>query len=155
MSLISVYNPIITTKAVPVLKPSDLLEDKDPAAAPAPDTKAVQVTISGAGLKAAQSSSGTNPNQDIDDSDLKDAIKQMLKMIRELRKQIAEKMKEMAAAMADTSLTPEARQAKVAGLQGDVAALQAGLMTAQSQLAKALKTESPEAQMQAMALLAK
>jgi Sec-independent protein translocase protein TatA len=156
MPVIAANNLVITTKAVPVLKPSDVLDDKDSSKTPAAETKpaeGVVVSLSGAGLKASQSS--TNPNQDIDDSNLKDAIKELLKMIRELRKQIAAKMAELSAAMADTSLSPQARQAKVARVQGDVATLQAGLMTAMGQLAKALKSEPPEAQMEAMKLLAK
>ncbi|WP_237235692.1 FlxA-like family protein [Pseudomonas sp. R76] len=76
-------------------------------------------------------------------------------MIRELRKQLAEKMAQLSAAMNDTTMSPEARQAKVAGLQGDIANIQAGLMTAQAQLAKSLKDEPPEAQMEAMKLLSK
>ncbi|WP_426136122.1 hypothetical protein [Pseudomonas sp. PWP3-1b2] len=156
MSVTPLNNPVITTKAVPVLKISDLLEGKtvyDKPAAPPTPGEGVVVTISGAALKAAQGSS--NPNKDIDDSGLKDNIKQLLKMIRELRKQLAEKMAQLSAAMNDTALSPEARQAKVAGLQGDIASIQAGLMTAQTQLAKSLKDETPAANVEAMSLLAK
>ncbi|OPA99714.1 hypothetical protein BFW87_03090 [Pseudomonas fluorescens] len=156
MSVNPLNNPVITTKAVPVVKISDLLEGKkveDKPAAPPTPGEGVVVTISGAGLKAAQG--GSNPNKDIDDSGLKDNIKQLLKMIRELRKQLAEKMAQLSAVMNDTALSPDARQAKVAGLQGDIASIQSGLMTAMAQLAKSLKDESPEANMTAMALLAK
>lgn len=156
MSVIPFNNAVITTKTPQVLTAADALAgkkvDDKPAPPPVPG-EGVVVTISGAGLKAAQA--GNNPNKDIDDSNLKDNIKQLLKMIRELRKQLADKMAQLQATMSDASLTPEARQAKVASLQGDVASIQAGLMTAQAQLAKSLKTESPEAQMEAMALLAK
>lgn len=156
MSVLPFNNAVITTKTPQVLTAADALAGKQvddkPAPPPTPG-EGVKVVISGAGLKASQA--GSNPNKDIDDSSLKDNIKELLKMIRELRKQLAEKMAQISAAMNDTALSPEARQAKVAGLQGDVASIQAGLMNAQAQLAKALKDESPEANMEAMSLLAK
>lgn len=111
----------------------------------------VAVTISNAGFRASKLDS----NKDIDDSNLKDNIKQVLKMIRELKKQIADKMAEIAAAMADNSMTPEARQIRVGNLQGTLSTLQGSLTMAQMQLGKALKDESPDAQMQAMSLAAK
>ncbi|MGC6369647.1 hypothetical protein [Pseudomonas sp. K2I15] len=161
MSVSTVQNPIINTPAVSIWKAADAAKEKDDAKAPASETKAaepsategVKVTISGAGMGMA--SAAKSSNSDIDESSLSDSAKQLLKMIRELRKQLAEKMAELSAAMADTSMSPEARQAKVAGLQGEVATIQAGLMTAQTQLAKVLKDEPPQAQMEAMSLMAK
>ncbi|WP_330212221.1 hypothetical protein [Pseudomonas sp. Z18(2022)] len=157
MSVSTVQNPVINVPAVSVWKAADAAKEKDDAAkVPASETKAtegVKVTISGAGMGMA--SAKKSSNSDIDESSLSDASKQLLKMIRELKKQLAQKMAELSAAMANTSLSPEARQAKVAGLQGDVATIQAGLMTAQTQLAKVLKDESPQAQMEAMSLMAK
>lgn len=127
--------------------------DANPASVASKTAEGVVVTISSAAFQASKTQS--NPNQDIDDSNLKDNIKQLLKMIRELKKQLAEKMAELSATMADTSLSPEARQAKVANLQAAVSALQGGLATAQTQLAKAMKDEPPEAQLQAMSLAMK
>src|SRR5471032_2059229 len=158
MLSIGANNPaIVSSLTVPDAKKDTAVDDKDKASAtdPATSTKpqGLVVDISGVGLKA--SKTNTNSNKDIDDSNLKDSIKQLLKMIRELREQLAEKMAQLSAAMADTSMSPQARRARVASLQSDVATLQAGLMTAQSQLTKSLKNESPESQMEAMALLAK
>ncbi|NWC92267.1 MULTISPECIES: hypothetical protein [unclassified Pseudomonas] len=155
---IGATNPaLVSSLTVPDAKKDAAVDDKDKASTTdsATHTKpqGLVVDISGAGLKASKAS--TNPNQDIDDSNLKDNIKQLLKMIRELRKQLAEKMAQLSAAMNDTSMSPQARRAKVASLQSDVASLQSGLMTAQSQLTKSLKDESPESQLEAMALLAK
>ncbi|NVZ82615.1 hypothetical protein HX875_22265 [Pseudomonas yamanorum] len=158
MLSIGANNPaIVSSLNVPDAKKDTAVDDKDKASATdsAAGTKpqGLVVDISGAGLKAAKAS--TNSNKDIDDSNLKENIKQLLKMIRELRKQLAEKQAQLSAAMADTSMSPQARRAKVASLQSDVASLQSGLMMAQSQLTKSLKDESPESQMEAMALLAK
>ena len=111
----------------------------------------VAVSISSAGFRAAK----TDSNKDIDDSNLKDSVKQLLKMIRELKKQIADKQAEIAATMADNTLSPEARQARVGNLQSAVATLQASLTMAQMQLGKAMKDEPADAQMEAMSLAAK
>lgn len=111
----------------------------------------VAVTISSAGFRASKLDS----NKDIDDSHLKDNVKQILKMIRELKKQIADKMAEISAAMADNSMTPEARQARVGNLQASLSTLQSGLTMAQMQLGKAMKDEPAEAQMEAMSLASK
>ena len=161
MSVSTVSNLSINVAAVSVWKAADAAKDKDAAPKAAIEAKpaepnaaeGVKVVISGAGMGMA--SAEKSSNSDIDESNLKDNIKQLLKMIRELKKQLAEKMAQLSAVMNDTTLTPEARQAKVAGLQGDVATIQAGLMSAQTQLAKSLKDESPEAQMEAMSLMAK
>ncbi|UII74386.1 hypothetical protein LVW35_21165 [Pseudomonas sp. HN11] len=155
MTSIGGINPSsIRIPTVPDLKKDAVVEDASNPLAPQADTKPVEgvaVTISGAGLQAARN----DANKDIDDSDLKDNIKQLLKMIRELKKQLEDKMAELAAAMADTSMTPEARQARIAGLQSDVTSLQGALATTQTQLAKAMKDEPPEAQMDVMSLMAK
>jgi hypothetical protein len=154
MSVIAANNPAIRLPIVPDTKPAAGTDEKAEAPAPAAETKAVEgvaVKISSAGFQAAKADS----NKDIDDSNLKDSIKQLLKMIRELKKQIADKMAEIAAASADNSLTPEARQARVGNLQASLAALQSGLTMAQMQLGKALKDEPADAQMQAMSLASK
>ncbi|AQT95825.1 MULTISPECIES: hypothetical protein [Pseudomonas] len=155
MASIGGINPSsIRIPTMPDLKKDAVVDDASNPSAPQADAKPVEgvaVTISGAGLQAARN----DANKDIDDSNLSDSVKQLLKMIRELKKQLEDKMAELAAAMADTSMTPEARQARVAGLQSDVTSLQAALATTQTQLAKAMKDQPPEAQMEAMSLMAK
>jgi hypothetical protein len=155
MPSIAGINPSsIRIPTVPEPKKAAVDDKTGTAPTPLAEPKAVEgvaVTISGAGLQAAKNDS----NKDIDDSNLKDNIKQLLKMIRELKKQLEDKMAELAAVMADTSMTPEARQVRVASLQSDVTSLQGALATTQTQLAKAMKDESPEAQMEAMSLMAK
>ncbi len=161
MSVSTVSNPSINVAAVSVWKAADAARDKDAAPKAATEDKpaepnaaeGVKVVISGAGMGMA--SAEKSSNSDIDESSLSDSAKTLLKMIRELKKQLAEKMAELSAAMADTSLTPEAQRARVANIQGDVAMLQAALVTAQTQLGKVLKSEPPQAQMEAMSLMAK
>ncbi len=100
----------------------------------------VAVVISGAAMKAAAAEKTSN--SDIDDSNLSDSVKNLLKMIREIKKQIAEKQAEMAAVMSDKSLSPEQARARLAGLQSALSTLQASLTTAQASLAKAMKDMS-------------
>ena len=56
-------------------------------------------------------------NEDIDKSELPQAIKDLLKMIRELRAQIAEKQAQIDAMMRDQSLDPEAKRLQLESLQ--------------------------------------
>ncbi|MGY2374787.1 hypothetical protein ACW9IB_09785 [Pseudomonas sp. SDO524_S393] len=155
MVSISGVNPAnVQIPTVPEPRKDAVGEDTSNPLAPQGDPKTtagVAVTISSAGFQAVKN----DRNKDIDDSNLKDNVKQLLKMIRELKKQIADKMAEIAAAMADTSLTPEQRQARVGNLQSALSTLQGSLTMAQMQLGKAMKDESPEAQLQAMSLASK
>lgn len=153
MSVIAAYNPAIRVPTVSGAKSAAETAVKDQAAAPAAETnvlEGVKVTISGAAFKAVAVASRTN--SDIDDSGLDDSVKQILKMIRKLKQQIAEKMAELQAIAADKSLTPEQARAKTANVQGAISSLQAGLMTAQTSLAKAMKTMSADDALKAASL---
>ena len=93
-------------------------------------------------------------NNDIDEADLPDNIKEILKMIRELRQQIAEKQAELQALMAESEMDPEAKQMRLDMLRGELASLQGALSTAQSSLVEALKDKrlSNDQRMQATSL---
>ncbi|MDG9924081.1 MULTISPECIES: hypothetical protein [unclassified Pseudomonas] len=92
-------------------------------------------------------------NNDIDEADLPDNIKEILKMIRELRRQIAEKQAELQALMAESG-DPEAKQMRLEMLRGELASLQGALSTAQASLVEALKDKrlSDDQRMQAASL---
>ncbi|MBC3948928.1 MULTISPECIES: hypothetical protein [Pseudomonas] len=102
----------------------------------------VKVSLSAAGLNKAKAK---NDNSDITESGLPGSVQQTLIRIRELKQQIAEKMAELQAAMANKSMSPEARQAKVAGLQTALASLNSGLMAASAALDKASKNGTMDA----------
>ena len=93
-------------------------------------------------------------NNDIDEADLPDNIKEILKMIRELRQQIAEKQAELQALMAESGMDPEAKQMRLDMLRGELASLQGALSTAQASLVEALKDKrlSDDQRMQATSL---
>ena len=93
-------------------------------------------------------------NDDIDEAELPDNIKEILKMIRALRQQIAEKKAELQALATDTTLNPELRQARIEALQGELTSLQAALSGAQASLVAALKDKrlSDDQRMQASSL---
>ena len=81
----------------------------------------------------------TAQNDDIDEADLPDNIKEILKLIRALRQQIAEKQAELQALMAEAGMDPQLKQMRVETLRGELASLQGALSTAQASLVDALK----------------
>nr|WP_024307956.1 MULTISPECIES: hypothetical protein [unclassified Pseudomonas] len=94
-------------------------------------------------------------NEDIDKSELPQAIKDLLKMIRELRAQIAEKQAQIDAIMSDQSLDAEAKRQQVEGLQTELASLNSALTTANANLVKLMRENGLSSeQMQAASTLA-
>lgn len=111
----------------------------------------VKVTLSP--LAAHKSETSRVQDDDIQKSDLPDAVKETLMRIRELKREIAEKTAQLQAALNDTSLEPEAQQARVAALQTAVVALNTALTSSNAALLKAYKQMTPE-QVKAATLLA-
>lgn len=99
-------------------------------------TPGVQVQFSPAALQQAQA---VNPNQDIDDADLPDTIKDLLKMIRELRTQLTERLQDLQKLMADASLSDTERSQQAQQIQAEISGLNSAIATATGQLLKAMK----------------
>ncbi|PKM28709.1 hypothetical protein EGJ86_13115 [Pseudomonas sp. o96-267] len=100
-------------------------------------------------------SAKSDKNEDIDNSDLPKAIKDLLKMIRELRAQIAEKQAQIDAIMSDQSLDAEAKRQQIEGLQTELASLNSALTTANANLIKLMRENGLSSeQMQAATTLA-
>lgn len=100
-------------------------------------------------------SASSEKNRDIDDSDLPQAIKDLLKMIRELRAQIAEKQTQIDAIMSDRSLDEETTRLKLEALQSELASLNSALTAANANLIKLMReNDLSDAQMQTAATLA-
>lgn len=94
-------------------------------------------------------------NEDIDKSELPQAIKDLLKMIRELRAQIAEKQAQIDVIMSDQSLDAEAKRQQIEGLQTELASLNSALTTANANLIKLMRENGLSSeQMQAATALA-
>lgn len=93
-------------------------------------------------------------NEDVDEAELPDNIKEIVKLIRALRQQIAEKQAELQALAADGDMDPELRQVKAEALRSELATLQSALTSAQFELADALKDKrlSDDQRMQALKL---
>lgn len=105
------------------------------------NASSVRVTLSNDGLQALRTGGAgntSNANSDIDDSDLPDTVKELLKRIRELRAQLQEKSLEMQRIMADQNLTEEQRKLATQRLQTEVASLNAALTQASQQLLDAM-----------------
>ncbi|NLC37505.1 MAG: hypothetical protein GX772_13920 [Alcaligenaceae bacterium] len=99
----------------------------------------VHVDLSGAGKAMALGGTGAqraDRNADIDEADLPDQIKDLLKRIREIREELRQKQEELRQAMADTRLRPEQRKMKIAMLQSEVMALSSALVMASQALNK-------------------
>lgn len=101
-------------------------------------TESVHVDLSSAGkaMAAGGQIGRANRNADIEESDLPDQIKDLLKRIRQIREEIAQKQAELRAAMADTRMRPEQRKMKVAMLQAEVMALSAALVLASNTMSR-------------------
>ena len=79
-------------------------------------------------------------NKDIDDSNLPDIIKQILKTIRDLKQQIADKQAEIDKAKQD-GLQSEQQQEKLKLLQTELSMLNSALGSAQRSLNKAMQQQ--------------
>lgn len=79
-------------------------------------------------------------NREIDDSNLPDIIKQMLKTIRDLKQQIADKQAEIDKAKQD-GLQSEQQQEKLQLLQTELNMLNGALVSAQQGLNKAMQQQ--------------
>lgn len=94
-------------------------------------------------------------NEDIDGSDLPQAIKDLLKMIRELRAQIVEKQAQVEAIMSDQNLDPETKRQQLEALQTELASLNSALTAANANLIKLMRENGLSSeQMQSAATLA-
>lgn len=119
-----------------------------------PDAKAVsdglRVSLSELGQVRASAK-----NEDIDESNLPDSVKELLRLIRALKQQIAEKKAELEAVLAEPGLNPEVRQLRVEALRSELASLQGALSSASASLLKAMREAGlSDEQMQTAAGLA-
>lgn len=100
------------------------------------DLEGIRVTLSELGKS---KSAASQKNQDIDDSNLPDLIKQMLKLIRDLKLQIDQKMLELQAVSADKGMTSDEQQLRMQALQSELATLNGALSSAYGSLTKAMR----------------
>ncbi len=75
-------------------------------------------------------------NTKIDESDLPQEIKELLKRVAEYREKLREKEQELEEVMRDQSLNDEQRQAKLDALQQEISSLNNSLQEAMGQLSK-------------------
>lgn len=120
------------------------------------DTSSTSDTSRAGSAGGAGGAGGANAaNSDIDDSDLPETIKELLKRIRELRAQLQQQMAEMQRIMADQSLSEEKRAKEISNQQSKVAALNAALTQASQQLTEAVAENNlNDTQVQKVASLA-
>lgn len=98
------------------------------------DLSPVARGIASASEKAGNSQEAKNTK--IDESDLPQEIKELLKRVAEYREKLREKEQELEEVMRDQSLNDEQRQAKLDALQQEISSLNNSLQEAMSQLSK-------------------
>ncbi|MGG4603326.1 hypothetical protein ACLPHM_00895 [Paenalcaligenes sp. Me131] len=114
------------------------------ASAVQPIGESVRISISAEALNAAakHQKSEKNKNADIDESDLPDTVKGLLKRIRELREQLEQKQLELQQVTADQKLSDSEKAQKVSRLQGEVAALSGAVVTAMQDLDELMNSQN-------------
>ncbi len=85
------------------------------------------------------SASASRRHQDIDDSDLPDAVKNLLRMIRELRERLAELARELQEVQADRNMDPEVKRNRLLQLQAQMSALNGAMMMASRKLTSLMR----------------
>ncbi|MGB6007346.1 hypothetical protein [Castellaniella sp.] len=96
----------------------------------------------GRALSAASSkvaSSASNRYRDIDDSDLPDAVKNLLRMIRDLREKLAELARDLRETQADEGMDPEVKRTRLRQIQAQMSALNGALMAATQKLSSLMR----------------
>ncbi|UQS88911.1 hypothetical protein M5C90_25715 [Pseudomonas chlororaphis subsp. piscium] len=113
------YHHDICPGGLPVshIAPTELGSDEDQAA----PQESVKVSLSQEGK--AKAAEEQNKNADIDASNLPEAVKKILKVIREIQEKIQKKMEEFETIKNDPSLSDKEREAKAQGVQVELAAL--------------------------------
>lgn len=114
------------------------------ASAVQPIGESVRISISAEALNAAakHQKAEQNKHADIDDSDLPDTMKGLLKRIRELREQLEQKQLELQQVMADQKLSESEKEQKVSRLQGEVAALSGAVASAMQDLDELMNSKN-------------
>lgn len=104
-----------------------------------PETLQEGVRVSFSQLGRELSVQGEKKHKDIDDSDLPDSIKNLLKMMRELKQQIAMKLAELQQLMSNDSLDPGQRNVRLQALQAELGALNSALSSVSNNLARLMR----------------
>lgn len=124
--------------------------------APTPG-KSMHVDLSDVAQMILQPQGGTRKpgdNQDIDDSSLPMAVKEVLKRIRELKEQLESVQREIASVQANSGTSPEQKNAQLQQLQAQSQTLSAALSAASGALGKLMKEQAlPKEQLATVASL--
>lgn len=89
-----------------------------------------------------QNSQRLDNNAGINNSDLPDAVKALLKMIAELRAALAKKLQELREVQADKNLTPAQRKERTQQIQTVISGLSGALVGATQNLVQALRGDT-------------
>lgn len=115
-----------------------VMRDREPAPVH-PDRPASEPSFSSLGKALSKTVEKSGEFQDIDDSGLPDAVKNILKIIRKLRQELAELSRMMQKVQADSHLDLEAKRVQFAQLQAQISEVNGALATASQMLADLLQ----------------
>lgn len=107
-------------------------------ALPSPPHSA-RVSISGLGQALSKTDKAQGRYKDIDDSDLPDATKQLLRMIRDLRQMLEQLTQELQRIQADKIMPAEAKRIRLLQLNAQMSAVNGALIQATQKLASMMR----------------
>ncbi|NYT65275.1 hypothetical protein H0A58_04740 [Alcaligenaceae bacterium] len=111
----------------------------DPDKTHATPPSSTRVSISAPGQTLSKAGGTNNRYQDIDDSDLPDVIKHLLRMIRDLRQALNKLAQELQQIQADSSISAEAKRTRLLQVQAQMSAVNGSLMQATQKLASMIR----------------
>lgn len=98
-----------------------------------------QTSISNLGHALSNTNTPKNRHKDIEDSDLPDHVKSLLRMIRDLRQTLERLMRELQQIRADKQMPDETRRIRLLQLQAQVSAVNGALIQATQKLADMIR----------------
>lgn len=115
-----------------------------PAQAASGATASSQASISDRGRALFEMSSKTashtaKRNQSIDDSELPDSVKNLLRMIRELRERLAKLSQELQEVQADRTMNPDVKRTRLLQIQAQMSAMNGAILMATRKLASLMR----------------
>ncbi|WP_323000186.1 hypothetical protein [Castellaniella sp.] len=98
-----------------------------------------QDSISDLGRALSRTAQARGTDRDIEDSDLPDAVKSLLRMIRDLRRMLDRLMQELQQVQADEVMSADTKRSRLLQLQAQISAANGALIGATQKLASMLR----------------
>lgn len=146
MTPLEMLSPVV--RPATGLAPIEHQADAD-TARPAPPLS-TRVSISGHGQALSKAGGAQGRYKDIDDSDLPDEVKHLLRMIRDLRQMLERLAQELQQVQADGIMSAETKRVRLLQLQAQMSAVNGALMQATQKLASMMQETKLDSSQQMM-----